>query len=49
MNEELKSLYKNRTWELVKPSKGHWLQWVFKKKDGSTEIDAACCNANSNF
>jgi len=43
MNEELQSLYKNRTWELVKPLKGQKVigcKWVFKKKDGSSGVDA---------
>jgi len=43
MNEELESLYKNRTWELVKPLKGQKVigcKWVFKKKDGSPGVDA---------
>ena len=36
MNEELESLYKNRTWKLMKPQKGHKViscKWVSKKKD----------------
>jgi len=43
MNEELESLYKNCTWELVKPLKGQKVigcKWVFKKKDGSPGVDA---------
>jgi len=44
MNEELESLYKNRTWELVKSPKGQKVigcKWVFKKKDGSPTVDTA--------
>ena len=35
MNEEIESLHKNHTWELVKPPKGQKIvgnKWVFKKK-----------------
>jgi len=48
MNEELESLHKNRTWELVKPPKGQKVigyKWVFKKKDGSPRVDTACYKA----
>ena len=37
MNEELESLQKNKTWELVKSPKGKKIvgcKWVFKKKEG---------------
>jgi len=43
MNEELESLYNNRTWKLAKPPKGQKVigcKWVFKKKDGSPRVDA---------
>jgi len=35
MNEEVKSIEKNNTWELAKPPKGYKcirVKWVFKKK-----------------
>ena len=35
MNEEIESLHKNQTWELVKPPKGQNIigcKWVFKKR-----------------
>ena len=44
MGEEMESLHKNQTWELVKPSKGQKIvgcKWVFKKKEGSLEVEAA--------
>ena len=44
MNEELESLYKNHTWELVKPLKEQKVigcKWVFKKKEGSPRVEAA--------
>ena len=41
MNEELKSLYKNRNWELVKPPKGHWLQMGLQKERPSPRVDVA--------
>ena len=37
MIEEMESLHKNQTWELVKPSRGQLIvgcKWVFKKKEG---------------
>ena len=37
MTEEMKSLHKNQTWELVKPPGGQKIvscKWVFKKKEG---------------
>lgn len=44
MNEEIESLHKNQTWELVKPPKGKKIvgcKWVFKRKEGiSGEEDA---------
>ncbi|TXG57722.1 hypothetical protein EZV62_015551 [Acer yangbiense] len=36
MSEEIESLHKNQTWELVKPPKGQKIiscKWVFKKKE----------------
>jgi len=48
MNEKLESLYKNRSWELVKPPKGQEVigcKWVFKKKDGSPRVDTTCYKA----
>ena len=40
--EELDSLYKNQTWELVKPPLGKKIvgcKWVFKKKVGIPGIE----------
>ena len=37
MNEEIKSLHKNDTWVLMKPSSKKRIigcKWVFKKKEG---------------
>ncbi|KAG8499228.1 hypothetical protein CXB51_005739 [Gossypium anomalum] len=42
MQEEMESLYKNRTWELVKLPKGKKAvrcKWVFKKKEGTPGVE----------
>ncbi|KAG8474935.1 hypothetical protein CXB51_031652 [Gossypium anomalum] len=42
MKEEVKSLYKNRTWDLVKLPKGKKVvrcKWVFKKKEGTLGVE----------
>ncbi|KAG8473064.1 hypothetical protein CXB51_035003 [Gossypium anomalum] len=42
MQEEMESLYKNRTWDLVKLSKGKKAvrcKWVFKKKEGTLGVE----------
>lgn len=44
MSEEIESLHKNHTWELVKPPKGQKIigcKWVFKKKEGIPGVEAA--------
>ncbi|KAJ8640321.1 hypothetical protein MRB53_017015 [Persea americana] len=43
MGEEIESLHKNQTWELVKPPKGQKIvgcKWVFKKKEGTPGVSA---------
>ena len=43
MDEEMKSLYKNNTWELTKLPKGKkaiGCKWVFAKKQGSLQEEA---------
>ena len=43
MSEEIESLHKNQTWELVKPPKGQKIvgcKWVFKKKEGTIGVEA---------
>lgn len=43
MNEELESLYKNQTWELVKPPARKKIircKWVYKKKEGTSGVDS---------
>ena len=43
MSEEIESLHKNQTCELVKPPKGQKIvgcKWVFKKKEGTTRVEA---------
>ncbi|KAG8490975.1 hypothetical protein CXB51_014094 [Gossypium anomalum] len=42
MQEEMESLHKNRTWDLVKLPKGKKVihcKWVFKKKEGTLEVE----------
>ncbi|KAG8498600.1 hypothetical protein CXB51_004852 [Gossypium anomalum] len=42
MQEEMESLYKNRTWDLVKLPKGKKVvpcKWVFKKKEGTPGVE----------
>ncbi|KAG8477010.1 hypothetical protein CXB51_030151 [Gossypium anomalum] len=42
MQEEMESLYKNRTWDLVKLPKGKKTvrcKWVFKKKEGTPGVE----------
>ncbi|KAG8499112.1 hypothetical protein CXB51_005523 [Gossypium anomalum] len=42
MQEEMESLYKNRTWDLVKLPKGKKVvrcKWVFKKKEGTLGVE----------
>ena len=42
MGEEIESLHKNQTWELVKPPKGQKIvgcKWVFKKKEGTPGVE----------
>ncbi|KAG8500580.1 hypothetical protein CXB51_002706 [Gossypium anomalum] len=42
MQEEMESLHKNRTWDLVKLSKGKKAvrcKWVFKKKEGTPGVE----------
>lgn len=44
MSEEIPSLNKNHTWELVKPSVSQKIvgfKWVFKKKEGIPGVKAA--------
>ena len=44
MSEEIESLHKNQTCELVKPPKGQKIvgcKWVFKKKEGTTGVEAS--------
>jgi hypothetical protein len=44
MGEEIESLHKNQTWELVKPPKGQKIvgcKWVFKKKKGIPRVENA--------
>jgi hypothetical protein len=44
MNEEIESLHKNQTWELVKLPKGAkaiGCKWVFKKKEGIPRVEDA--------
>ena len=43
MTEEMKSLHKNQTWELVKPPMGWKIigcKWVFKKKEGIPDTES---------
>ncbi|KAG8492966.1 hypothetical protein CXB51_010297 [Gossypium anomalum] len=42
MQEEMESLHKNKTWDLVKLPKGKKIvrcKWVFKKKEGTPEVE----------
>ncbi|KAG8484978.1 hypothetical protein CXB51_021839 [Gossypium anomalum] len=42
MQEKIKSLHKNRTWDLVKLPKGKKIvrcKWVFKKKEGTPRVE----------
>jgi hypothetical protein len=44
MNEEIESLHKNQTWELVKLLKGAKIvgcKWIFKKKEGILGVEDA--------
>ena len=44
MNEEMESLHKNQTWELVKPRTGKKIvgcKWVFKKKESASGVEDA--------
>ncbi|KAL5740548.1 hypothetical protein ACOSQ2_029728 [Xanthoceras sorbifolium] len=44
MQEEVKSLHKNRTWDLVKPPKDKKIvgcKWVFKRKEGIPGVEDA--------
>ena len=44
MNEEIKSLHQNRTWDLVKPPSGKKIvgcKWVFKRKEGIPGVEDA--------
>jgi len=41
MNEEMESIHKNQTWDLVKLLEGKWavrLKWIFKRKEGIPRI-----------
>ena len=43
MTEEMESLHKNQTWELVKPPRGQKIigcKWVFKKKEGIPSVES---------
>ena len=43
MTEEMESLHKNQTWELVKLSRGQKIigcKWVFKKKEGIPGVES---------
>jgi hypothetical protein len=42
MSEEMESLHKNRTWELVKPPSNRKIvscKWIYKRKDGLSETE----------
>ena len=44
MNEEIESLHRNRTWDLVKPPSGKKIvgcKWVFKRKEGIPGVEDA--------
>ena len=44
MNEEIESLNRNRTWDLVKPPSGKKIvgcKWVFKRKEGIPGVEDA--------
>jgi hypothetical protein len=44
MSEEIESLHKNQTWELVELPKGQKIvgcKWVFKKKEGTPGVEAS--------
>ena len=44
INEELESLHKNKTWDLIKPPKRKKIdgcKWVFKKKEGISRMSVA--------
>ena len=44
MSEEIESLHKNQTWELVEPPKGQKIvgcKWVFEKKKGTLGVEAS--------
>ena len=48
MGEEIESLHKNHTWELLKPPKGRKIisyKWVFKRKEGTASRLNAQFNA----
>jgi hypothetical protein len=48
MGEEMQSLYKNETWELVQLPKGKkaiGCKWVYTKMEGSIEQDGICFKA----
>ena len=43
MTEEMKSLHKSQTWELVKPTRGQKIigcKWVFKKKEEISDAES---------
>ena len=43
MTEEMESLHKNQTWELVKLPRGQKIigcKWVFKKKEGMSDAES---------
>jgi hypothetical protein len=48
MGEEMQSLYKNQTWEVVQLPKGKkaiGCKWLYTKKEGPTEQDDICFKA----
>ena len=49
MQEEMESLYKNRTWDLLKLPKGKKVvrcKWVFKKKEGTPWVEEPRCKTS---